>query len=810
MPNLAIRHALRRLWRDRSLTVVAVAILALGIGANTALFSVVNAVLLEPLPYPAADRLVSVRIFDPDYQDRYPSFPVNAAHIAAWREHCASCEDLAAINSMTTTLTGASETELLDGATVTAGYFNVFGIVPALGRGFLAGEERPGSNGVAILGHALWLRRFGGDPGIVGRAITLDGQAITVVGVLPARAPLPGPQQLGDLVRLPKTIDIYRPIALPPEALRSPGDLNYGVVARVRPGVSAGALRAELEGLEPAVSKQTGDDGRKRVLVQPLQQVVVRHARGPLTVLFAATVAVLLIVCVNLANLLLARHAGRSRDAAIRTALGAGRGTLVVSGLVESVLLAAGGGAAGAALAWAFIQVIASSAPPALPALNAFAFDARVLLFCVASTLAAGLTVGIFPALRASRVDPGDALKANSYATTDGRRGGRGRRALIATQAAIGVALLVTTGLLVLSFVRLMHVDKGFDTAGILTVDVALPPSIFTTADRQLRFFDEAVARVRALPGASGAALTSRLPLRGEATVNLLSYPGDQRPAAARPLANYRYVTPEYFATIGTPLLRGRTFRDTDRGRQVVVLSASAAQALWPGEDAVGKQVKTGGYLGAVSDVIGVAADSRAVDLTRTNVLFTYLPYWLRGPSSASIVIRTTVPPATLAAAVRRAIWDVDRQVAIPRVETMEDIVAVSVADRRFQLSLMLAFGCAAALLAALGVYGVVSYSVARRGREMGIRIALGARPGDIHRLVIAEGLRPVAAGLTAGLALSWWIGRAISSLLFDVRGGDPMVMSAAAAIVTLATLLACAGPARRASATADVTATLR
>jgi putative ABC transport system permease protein len=355
-----------------------------------------------------------------------------------------------------------------------------------------------------------------------------------------------------------------------------------------------------------------------------------------------------------------------------------------------------------------------------------------------------------------------------------------------------------------------MHADRGFDTAGILTVDIALPASSFATAGQQLRFVDEAVARVRALPGVTGAALTSRLPLRGESSVNVLSFPDDQRPMAARPLANYRYVTPDYFAVIGTPLLRGRTFRETDRGRQVVVLSASAAQALWPGQDAVGRVVRTGGYLGAPSEVIGIAADSRAVDLTRTNVLFTYLPYWLRGAASASIVIRAQVAPATLAAAARAAIREVDPQVAIPRVETMEDIGALSVADRRFQLALMGAFGGAAALLAALGVYGVVSYSVARRGREMGIRIALGARPGDIRRLVMGEGLVPVGAGLGAGLVASWWIGRAISTLLFDVHAGDPVVMLAAAATITVATLLACAGPARRASSTADVTGTLR
>jgi predicted permease len=477
--------------------------------------------------------------------------------------------------------------------------------------------------------------------------------------------------------------------------------------------------------------------------------------------------------------------------------------------MAESFLIAALGGAAGGVVAWLLTRLIVRTAPPGLPTLNALSFDTRVLLFGAACTLLTGLLVGVLPARRNAQTDPGDTLKAGSYTTTDGPRGGRARRALVAAQAAIGAALLVTTGLLLLSFTRLMNVDKGFATAGILTVDVALPSGYAVDAQK-LRFYDETMARLRALPGVSAVAMTSRLPLRGEATVNTLSYVDDQRPATARPLANYRYVTPEYFAAIGTPLLRGRTFRETDRGRQVVVLSASAAATLWPGQDPIGRQVKTGGYLGAVSEVIGVAADSRAVDLARTSVLFTYLPYWLRGPATASLVLRADVPPTSLAATVRRAIWDVDRDVAIPRVQTMDEIVATSVADRRFELSLMGAFGCAAAILAALGVYGVVSYSVARRGREMGIRIALGARPRDIHRLIVGEGLAPVALGLLAGLAMSWWIGRAIDSLLFDVRPGDPGVMIGASAIVVAATLLACAGPARRAVAGADAGIVLR
>jgi len=431
--------------------------------------------------------------------------------------------------------------------------------------------------------------------------------------------------------------------------------------------------------------------------------------------------------------------------------------------------------------------------------LNAVEMNVRVFLFCGATALAAGFLVGVLPALRTARAEPADTLKAGSYTSTDGPRGALTRRALVAAQAAMGAVLLVATGLLLLSFVRLMRVDKGFDTAGILTIDVALPGSAYDTDARRLQFFEQAMDRLRALPGVRAVAFTNRLPLRGEGTVNLLSYPDDQRPPAARPLANYRYVTPDYFTTIGTPLLRGRTFLPSDRGRQVVVLSASAAEALWPGQNPIGRIVRTGGYLGANSEVVGVAADSRAVDLTRNDVLFTYLPHWLRGPYTGSLVLRTTVRPASLAQAVRRAIWEGDRNVAIPRVEPMEEIVAGSVADRRFELSLMVAFGCAAALLAALGVYGVVSYSVARRAREMGIRIALGARPGDIHRLVIGEGVMPVATGLIAGLAASVLVGRSIASLLFDVRPADPRVMIAAAAIVLAATLLACAAPARRA-----------
>jgi predicted permease len=802
MPPHILAHALRRLWRDRSISTIALAVLALGIGANTALFTVVNAVLLRPLPYPAADRLVALRLFDPAFRDRYPSFPVNAAHVDAWRRNCRACEAMAGIDATRVTLTGSGESEQLEAARVTAGFFELLGISPSAGRTFSASEDRAGGEAVAIVGHALWVRKFGSDPGLVGRSILLDGKPVTVVGVLPAGAPVPGPQQLGDLVRLPKRIDVFRPAAFSADELRSPGDLDYGVIARVGQGSTPDSLRAELDGLEPAITRQTGDDGRKRAIVVPLHDLVVRDARGPLLVLLWATAAVLLIVCVNLANLLLARHAGRRRDAAIRTALGAARRTLLVESLGESLLLATAGGALGWTIAFALTRVIAASAPPALPLLNGLGFDARVLVFSAVTIVVAGLLVGTLPALRYAAVDPGDTLKAGSYTGTGGPRGARTRRLLVAAQAAVGVALLVATGLLVSSFVRLMRVDKGFDTEGILTIDVALPPFAYADPVRQTRFFESALERVRALPGVKSAAITSLPPLRGEASVNVLSLVNDARPAAARPLANFRYVSAGYFGAIGTPLLHGRTFQESDRGRQVVILSARAAEMLWPGQDAVGRQVKTGGYLGAPSEVIGVAADARAVDLARTDALFVYLPYWLRAPwtTSSALVLRTAVSPASLAGSARRAVLALDPAVAIPRVETMDAVVDAALADRRFELTLMTAFGAAAAILAALGVFGVVSYSVARRGREMAIRVALGATAADIRRLVFEEGLRPVAIGVVAGLVGSLMLGRALAGLLFEVRPGDPIVMLGASTVVLLATVVACIAPAQRAA----------
>jgi predicted permease len=809
----SLRPLVRLLWRDRAMTFVAVAILALGLGANIALFTIVNAALLRPLPYPASSRMVVVRVIYPEIADRYPSLPANAMHVEAWRRACRSCEDLASFMITNATLTGDGEPEQLEGGRVSANFFSLLGIMPVAGRTFVPDDDKAGAARTVVISNGLWVRRFGADPSVIGTAIQLNGQPTIIVGVLPASARLPGPGELGPLVVIPQRLDVFVTRPFTDDELHSEGDFDYGVIARLRDGVSLDAARAEFDAIEGDISSRLHDPTRLRALVQPLQDVVVRDARGPLLLLFAATAAVLLIVCVNLANLLLARRAARRRDEALKRALGASASHLLGESIAESLALASAGGVLGMAIAWLGKEWIASTAAASVPRLTDAAFDWRVVAFTAATTIAAGILVGVLPAVRTAVTEPADVLKAGSHTTTEGRGGARARRTLVAAQSAIGVALLVVTGLLLASFVRLMRVDKGFDTSSVLTLDVALPTLGYPASaiGKQTAFFDAAIARLRALPGVRAAGMTSRLPLTGEGSVNLLSVEHDPRPESARPIANYRFVSGGYFNAIGTPILEGRTFADTDRGHAVIVLSLTAARTLWPGLDPIGRRIDTGGFFKSPADVIGVAADVRAVDLRRSDVLFAYLPDWSRALGGGSFVIRTSSSDAAATtSAARQAIWSVDRSVPIPRVQPMADLVDRAVARQRFELTLMLLFGAAAATLAALGVYAVVSFAVTRRRREMGIRIALGASPTAIERLVVLEGLTPVAVGLAIGLAAAVPIGHAISGVLFGVRPADPMVMAAAGAVLVIAALGACAAPAYRAARRTDVTAVLK
>jgi predicted permease len=805
----SVRQMLRLLWRDRGTTLTAAAVLALGIGASTAIFTLVNAILLRPLPYPGAERLVTLRVIDPDVRDRYPSFPANARHVDEWRRACRGCEEIAAFKSFSAQLTGTDEPEQLDGLRVTANAFAFFGAQPMLGRGFLPEEDAPGARRVVVISRALWARRLGADPRAIGRSITLDGIPHEIVGVLPADGRAVVPRSLGKLVRIPAAIDVFKPAAFSGAELESRGDFDYGVVARMRPGVTADALRAELDGLEIEIARRQQRPARLTSLVEPLHAVAVRDTRASLLILMAATLGMLLIVCVNVTNLLIARQMRRRREAAIRTALGASRRQLLAATLAEGLTIAGAGGAAGLVAAFVLMRVLAVS-PYALPYLQPSSPDARVILIAMLSTIVVGIGIGIVPAVRAAAATPADTLKSGSTTATEGRTGLRARRLLVGGQAALTAALLVATALLLSSYVHLIRVDKGFATSGVLTLDLSLPATVYRSTVHQVQAIDQIIDKLRALPGVTAVAVTNRLPLQGEGGVNSLALENDPRPGAARPLANYRYVSPDYFAAMGTPLVQGRTFRASDRGRQVVILSREAARLLWPNDDPIGRSVLTGGGLSSLSEVIGVAADTRAVDLRRTDVPFVYLPYWIRSQASASIAIRTTTDPSASIAAARAAVWSFDRSIPIPRTRTMTDIVDSAVADRRIELTLMMLFGAAAALLASLGVYGVVSYAVASRAREMGIRTALGATPSQIRRMVIGEGMLPIVSGMSVGLAASWPLGLAMSSLLFGVGAWDSTAVAGAACVLTCAALAACAAPAYRAASNRNIVAALR
>ncbi|HLM99195.1 MAG TPA: ABC transporter permease [Bryobacteraceae bacterium] len=791
-----LRYAFRALARDRGFAIVAILTLALGIGANTAIFSIVNSVLLRPLAYREPGQLVTIREVVPSLSHIYPTLPVNALHFDAWRKQCASFESLAEIGSGTLDLTGAGEPVQLHAALVSATLFHVLGVEPRMGRSFLEEEDQPGHDQSVVLTDSLWRNRLGADPSIVGKKIRLDGLPHTVVGVLPAWFRFPRTETLGASGALDVPADIFKPIAINLKDTSPEGEFNYNVIARLKHGATEARALAELNVVQAGIAKKLPEKLELKAKLEPLEEVVVGPARQGLLVLLSAVGAVLLIVCVNLANLLLARSAGRARESAIRTALGASRARLLRQALTESLLLAIAGGALGVVLAYWGLELLVKGAPLDLPRLDEVHLDGRVLTFALLISTITGLLFGILPAWRLSGASPQDALKAGSHTTTEGTRGTRLRGLLVSLEVGLSAVLLIAAGLLTTSFVRLMQVDKGFTTESVLAVDVALPDSKYDKQEQREQFYQRAVAGVESLPGVRSAAVINQLPLQGEMWVDIVWLPGDNRPMFERPFANMRFISPGYFKTLGIPLRRGRTFEQTDRGKKMAIISQRAAERLWPGQDPVGRQF--GHNENEMYQVAGVAADVR-VSLHQDPVLMVYLPYWDRARSNASLVVRTAMDSRAIAAAVRAEIWKIDPEVPVPAMRTMDQVVSDSVGQRRFQMSLLASFAAGALLLASLGIYGVVSYSVSRRRNEIGIRIALGARGGDVYRMVLRQGLAPVALGLIAGVAVALAAGRILSSLLFQVSPTDPFTIGAVTILLAAVAVVACSVPAVRA-----------
>ena len=794
-----MKYALRTLWKDRGFAAMAVLSLAIGIGANTAIFSLVNGVLLRPLDFPDPQRLVAISISSPVFNNG-ALLPINIAQIVEWRQRTHSFESLGGYRNGTFSLTGDGRPELIPGAVVSANLFDVLGVQPRLGRSFLDREDRHGQHQVVILADSIWRRRFGSDPSIIGRKLTLGGAPYTVVGVLPPDFEFPKASDSAGGLRLTGRMEMFRPLGYQPDdTVPHGGDLNYEGIARLKPGVTMERARAELAAAETAMDSAIGGENwHVAPVMMPLQQKMTGDVRQSLIVLMAAVGAVLLVLCVNLANLSLSRAAGLARESAIRTALGASRWQLARQSLAETGLLAVLGGGLGVALAFVGLDRLLAAAPFDLPRLSDVSVDARVLFFALALSVLTALLFGILPALRnASSSAPFETLKSNAYANAGGPTGLRLRNVLVSLEVGLCAALLVTAGLFLSSFVRVTTIPRGFDIERVLAVDVALPWTKYTKEPDVTKFFEHLLDQARAMPGVQSAAVSSYLPLEGESWIDSVGTENETRPESQLPNPNLRFISPGYFQTLHIPLRAGRDFQDADRNRMTAIVSQSLARKLWPDRDAVGRKLMDNGK---IHEVVGVVGDARSTSLDQNPVDMLYIPLWQRPQNSSSILVRTAMDPKSIASALRAAVWRADGDVPVPQERTLEQILSASLARRRFQMTLVLLFAIAALALAAFGTYGVVSYAVARRRAEIGIRMALGAGRGGVLRLVLRQGMMPVIAGLAAGALAALAVGSYVSAMLFQVSPHDPIAFAISAAVLMAVSALACWIPARRAA----------
>jgi putative ABC transport system permease protein len=795
------------LRKDWGFHAVAIATLALGIGANTAIFSVVDGVILRPLAYREAQRLVVIHEIVPRFANLAPLIPVNAVHFLEWRKTARSFSEMALIGGSTFNLTGAGEPERIPSARVSPSLFPMLGIQALLGRTFLNEEDQAGRDRVVVLNENLWRRRFAADPSVIGRKIVLDGNPYEVIGVLPAGFHFPKMNQLFAMTLAGDQPQIWKPFGLRDEEKGDMGDFNFVCIARLGPGVTSSQALSELNVIQANFAARLAEKIELRAALVPLQEQITGRARTGLTLILAAVGAVLLICCVNIANLLLARAATRRREIAIRSAIGASSGRLVRQMLLESLTLSALGGIAGVLLAYSAIPVILAFAPVDLPRIDEIHLDARVLLFTMGISILAGLLFGFLPAWRFAKADPQEAMRSRDRGATAGRASGRLRSLLVTLEVGLSAMTLIGGGLLLHSFYKLLDVGRGFDTARIITLTVGLPDTRYPGREKRAAFMQSLLDHVKALPGVASAGVSNILPLGGEGANNLITAEESKLPLMERPLADMRQVNPDYFETLGIPLRAGRFFSEQDRGRTVGLVSALTAQRLWPGQNPLGRRFRLGGDQSPLIEVVGIAGDVRGVSLTKTPSLTVYLPYWQRNYGAVSLAVKTAAAPLAAASAIRSAIRAVDPELPVPAFRTMDEIVAESVADRRFQMTLVLLFGLTALLLAGLGIYGVVSYSVAQRTNEMGIRMALGAPLAGIRSLILRQSLPPVAVGLAAGVLASLGLSRLLSSLLFGVGAGDPLTIAAVVVLLVAVAIAAAYLPARRATRVDPITA---
>jgi predicted permease len=809
MRNLVadLRYGLRILLRNPGFTLAAIVVLALGIGANTAIFSIVNAVLLRPLPYQDASRIMQVWHVPP--AKSFPGmslFSVSPANYLDWQDQNRSFEQMAAYGFDSFNVGGGERPEAIRGAAVAPGFFSILRVQPVLGRTFSPEEDRPGQGHVVILGHTLWRDHFAADPGIVGRNVLLDGQTYTVVGVMPPK------------FKFPDWAELWVPLAWSNEKRAVRGNHNYMVIGRLKPEAAVQQAKTDLGAISARLEQQYPEDDKGwGATVLPLREQIVGDVRPALLVLLGAVAFVLLIACANVANLVLAKTLARKKEIAIRTSLGASRAAVLRQILAETLLFSLAGGALGLFLARFCITLIQKFLADRLPSSTEITLDASVLAFTVFLALLAGLLAGLLPAVRFTRTDLNEALKQGQSRGNSDSSGSNTRGLLVVSEVALSLVLLIGAGLMMRSLLRLSSVQPGFDPNNVLTARLTVPGTKFSSPAAQISFYDQVLRQVRATPGVESAGLIDSLPIDDGGSHQPVAVEGQPVvPMADQPEVDVRMISPGYLHAMRVPVLRGRDLNDADlAGRPpVVFISESMAKRFWPNENPIGKHITLTFFPGVVREVAGVVGDVKQDSLDQTRPVETL--YWplsqLTVPPletwrsfGMSLAVRTSAEPSSAISSVTSAVHQVDPETPVVSVVTMEGLISASLSPQRFNVLLLGAFAGLALVLAAVGIYSVLAYSVRRRLREIGIRMALGATPSDVLQMVVADGMKPIVLGVALGLAAAFALSRVVSSLIYGVRATDPLTFASVALLLIAVGLFATILPAYRATSVEPV-----
>ncbi|HKP86346.1 MAG TPA: ABC transporter permease [Blastocatellia bacterium] len=783
-----IRYGIRTLLKNPGFSAVAILALALGIGANTAIFSVVNAVLLRPLQFDKPDQLVLV------WEKRMAlgrvRNPASPPDFADWKAQNQVFEEMATFTPGGFSLTGGDEAERLQGANVSPSLFTVLRAQPRIGRAFQDDEDKAGNNHVVILSNGLWQRRFGSDPEIVGRTMRLNEQTFTVIGVMPADFSFPN-----------RTTELWVPLTLDPEDQNNRGGHGLNVIARLKSGVTIEQAREEMDAIAGRLEQQYPNVNTGHgVNVFPLYEEVVAGSRPALLILLGVVALVLLIACANVANLLLARASARQKEIAIRTALGARRGRIVRQLLTESVLLSLAGGVIGALLALWGLDLLLAVGADTIPRAKEIKIDAAVLGFTLLVSLITGLIFGLVPALQASKPNLNESLKEGGRNVSASFRRNPVRSLFVIAEVAICLVLLIGAGLMIKSFARLLNINPGFNPENVLAINVSLSGSKYREREQVTAFYKQVLERISSVPGAKDSAAVAALPMAGGFGSRYFRIEGrPPTPPGQGNNANVNIITPGYFQTMNIPLIAGRDLDERDAGKspEVTIINQEMARRYWPDEDPLGKRLAVGD--GPWRTVVGVVGDVKQSALEAETRPEMFWPYYQTGVPFATLVVRTTGKPEAMIAAVRSEAQTVDKDLPLYNIKTMEQVISESVSNRRLNVLLLGIFGGLALVLAAVGLYGVMSYSVSQRTREIGIRMALGANRRDVTRLVVGQGMVLALTGVAVGLGASFALTRLMSSLLYEVSVTDPITFAALSLLLIGVAGMSSYIPARRA-----------